>query len=242
MHTSKIQAAFETEAAKQLHAHLQTKEFENGVIEHTKSRSRITIKAHTDKYICNAMSEWLDAHAVTIFQEQAKTVLKEDFVDILENLILPGNLTINRNQFKIEVNPFVSLAGITSIGVGVGFCFISPPIGISMIAGGYSIAIGGLLFTNHRLDSASVCKKALSNLTETCLREYIHESTQRDISKCMETFFKADVLKKIDALKKSIEQTKVEVDKYKTQEAELRSMALKILKCSNKLETIQWSD
>lgn len=220
VHTSKIKEAFEMEAAKQLHAHLHTKDFE----------SDAKPKTHTDEYICKAISEWMDAHAETIFQEQAKTVLKEDFVDILENLILPGDQT--GFQFKIQVNPLALMSGGSSFGVGVGVLFMNPVIGLTVIVGGVGIVIGGFLYKKWRIN-------ALRDLKEMKLREYIRECTQNTINKRMETFFKADVMKNINALQQSIGEIKVEVDKYKTQEAKLKSLDLDISKCLNELENIK---
>lgn len=237
--TSKIKEAFEAEAVKQLHAYFHTDEFRKNVIEHTRHCDKINIKSETEAYFNEAKEEWLEAHSKTIFLDQAKIVLKEDFFDILEKLTLPGKQTKKiKGIFKKAINPFLALTGTTSIGAGVLVTFINPPVGIALAIAGS--AVGGFFLSRVITDSEKECEKALRNQTKECLRKYIHESKQKDIDICMKTFFEENVMRKIDELSESIRQTKVDVGKCETQEALLKIMENEISTFSKRLKNIKW--
>ena len=198
------------------------------------------IENETESFINKAKHTWLEGHATTLFLEEAKTVLKKDFFDILENLRLPGKPAENSwSLIKMIINPFLALTGTTGIGIGAGLIVLSinPPAGIAMAIGGG--AIGGVFLSRVITDSEKECEKALQNLTEECLRKYIRTSKQAGINKCLKTFFEVDVIEKIAELKKLIQKTKEEVNICKTKEATLKSLDLEITKFSNRLEDMK---
>ena len=198
LHTSKIKDAFEKEAAKQLHAHLNTDKFKKNVTEHTKDRAKINIESETESYINEAKDKWLEDDAATIFLEQAKAILKEDFFDILEKLRLPGKPAQNSwSLIKRILNPLLALTGTTGIGIGAGLFFLSmnPPAGIALAIGGS--AVDGVFLSRVITDSEKECEKALQILTEESLRKYIRMSKQADINNNMKKFFEVDVIEKM---------------------------------------------
>ena len=226
------------EAAKQLHAHLKTDAFKRRVVQFTKNQSHFTIQIETELFIKEEKLKWLNTHDKTIFLEQAKTVLKEDFFDILETLVLPGKDTENSmTSFKKLINPLLALVGSGGIGAGYYIFPLNPPAGIALGIGGS--ALGGFLLSYLLTDSEKECQKALQNITEESLRKYIYESKQEGINECMNIFFEDDVIKKIRELNESIRQTRVEIDKNKTQKTILKVIATEISRFSERLKDIK---